>query len=67
MNLWLGLLFGAVGSGYLIYGKRQQDGIFLVFGFLLILFPYFVSHAFLAFGLGIILTLAPLAHHRGWF
>jgi hypothetical protein len=40
--LW-GLLFGSIGMGYFVYGKKQQRGMALLSGFALIVFPYFVT------------------------
>ena len=44
-SLWWGLLFGSVGLGYFVYGKRQHAPVPLVCGLGLMLFPYFVSSA----------------------
>jgi len=41
--LW-GLLFGSIGLGYFIYGKKQRAVVPLVCGLALMLFPYFVSN-----------------------
>ncbi len=41
--LW-GVLFGSIGMGYLVYGKRQQRGMALLSGAVLMAFPYFVSN-----------------------
>ena len=44
-TLWLlmTIVAGAVGMGLLVYGKRQRDGISLVFGFLVAGYPYVVT------------------------
>ena len=42
-SLWWGLLFGSIGLGFFIYGKRQGAPVPLVCGLLLMVFPYFVS------------------------
>lgn len=59
MTLLFGLLFGAVGSGYLLYAKKQYDGLFAIAGFALIIFPYFVDSALLTFIIGALLCVAP--------
>jgi hypothetical protein len=56
--LW-GLLFGAIGMGYFVYGKRQGRGIALVSGIALMAFPYFVSSGFLIVLIGIVLMAFP--------
>lgn len=42
---WLmwGLLFGSIGLGYFLYGKKQSAIIPLICGLALMIFPYFVS------------------------
>jgi hypothetical protein len=66
MTLFFGLLFGAVGSGYLVYAKRQHDALFLVVGFVLILIPYFIANAVLLIVVGLCLAAVPILHARGW-
>ncbi len=53
------VLFGALGMGYFIYGKRQRRGSALVSGIALCLFPYFVSDAVLIVLVGVALTALP--------
>ncbi|MEA2237123.1 MAG: hypothetical protein QOC81_1847 [Thermoanaerobaculia bacterium] len=65
MSLFLGLLFGSIGTVYLIYGKRQASPIYLVVGAILIVYPYLFSNAILVFLVGAILTAIPWARHRG--
>ena len=67
MNLFLGLLFGAVGSGYLVYGKRQQNALFLVVGVILIVYPYFIASAVFLVLIGLALAAIPILHAKGWF
>jgi len=56
--LW-GLLFGSIGLGLFVYGKRQRAVVPLVCGLALMIFPYFVSSTILLVGIGIILTAIP--------
>ena len=67
MTLFLGLLFGAVGSGYLVYAKRQHNALFLVVGVALIVLPYFIASAILLVVVGLCLVAVPILHERGWF
>jgi hypothetical protein len=64
MTFFFGLLFGAIGSGYLLYAKRQYDGLMAIFGFALIVFPYFVDSAVMTFIIGALLAAAPFAIRR---
>jgi 1,4-dihydroxy-2-naphthoate octaprenyltransferase len=54
-----GLLFGCVGMGYIMYGRKQSNGIALVSGILLCGFPYLVTNILLMFLIGAILMAAP--------
>ena len=64
MTLLFGIVFGAVGSGYLLYAKKQYDGLFAIVGFALIVFPYFVDNAIATFIIGALLCVAPFAIRR---
>lgn len=56
--MW-GVLFGSIGMGYILYGKKQRRGIALLSGIALCAFPYFVSNAFLMIFIGIVLMALP--------
>jgi hypothetical protein len=53
------LLFGSIGLGYFIYGKKQKAVVPLVCGLALMLFPYFVSNIMLLVGIGALLAAIP--------
>ncbi len=42
-TLFLGLIFGSIGMGYFIYGRKQKQGIALISGVALCALPYLVS------------------------
>jgi hypothetical protein len=56
--LW-GLLFGSIGLGYFIYGKKQRVVVPLVCGLALMVFPYFVTNVMLLVGIGACLIAIP--------
>jgi hypothetical protein len=56
--LW-GLLFGSVGLGYFLYGKKQKAVVPLVCGLTLMIFPYFIGNAILLVAIGAALTAVP--------
>lgn len=56
--LW-GLLFGSIGLGFFIYGKRQGVIVPLVCGVALMVYPYFVSSTPLLLVIGIVLMAVP--------
>lgn len=59
-SLIMGVLFGAVGVGYLTYGRRQQRHAALLAGFLLCVFPYAVDGIVLPILIGVALMCLPL-------
>jgi hypothetical protein len=56
--LW-GILYGSIGMGYFVYGKKQQRVGALLSGVGLMVFPYFVSNAWLSIVIGIALMALP--------
>ena len=56
--LW-GLLFGSVGLGFFLYGKKQQAVVPLCCGLALMVFPYFVSNTILLVAIGFALIALP--------
>ena len=59
MGLVLDLFFGAIGGAYLIYAKRQYSAAFLIAGFILIIYPYFVSNVYACTLIGSVVIAAP--------
>lgn len=56
--LW-GLLFGSLGLGFFVYGRKQKAVVPLVCGLVLMVFPYFVSNLVLLVAIGITLIAIP--------
>jgi len=56
--IW-GMLFGAIGLGFFIYGKKQKAVIPLIVGIALAIFPYFVSNVYLLIIIGAVLMVLP--------
>lgn len=56
--LW-GVVFGAVGLAYFVYGKKQQRFVPLLCGIGLMVFPYFVSNTVLLVVVGLALSAIP--------
>lgn len=53
------VIFGSIGVGYFIYGKKQQKPIPLIVGVALCVAPYAVSDPYMMAALGTALTLIP--------
>jgi hypothetical protein len=64
MDLLLGLLFGAIGSGYLVYAKRQFSAAFAFAGAALILYSYFMTNIVAILLTGALLAAAPFAWEK---
>jgi hypothetical protein len=58
-QLLLGVLFGAVGLGYFVYGKKQRAFVPLLSGVALMALPYFVASSWLLVLLGIATAAVP--------
>jgi len=61
MGTWLmaGVLTGALGAGYFVYGKKTHRPVPLVAGILLCVYPYFISSLFWLILVGVVLAVVP--------
>jgi len=57
--IFWGLLFGSVGLGFFVYGKKQSSVVPLVCGLILMVFPYLVSNTILMVAIGAVLIAVP--------
>ncbi len=58
-SLIVGIVAGAIGLGYFIYGKRQAKYVPMIAGVLLCVFPYFVESPLALAVTGLLLVAAP--------
>ena len=56
--LW-GILFGSIGLGFFVYGKKQKAVVPLVCGLALMVIPYFISNAIVLACVGVVLAVIP--------
>ena len=56
--LW-GLLYGSIGLGFFIYGRKQKAVVPLICGLALMIFPYFVANTILLVSIGAVLIAIP--------
>ena len=56
--LW-GLLFGSIGFGFFIYGKKQKAVVPLITGIVLCVVPYFIANVYVLVGVGVVLMAIP--------
>lgn len=58
-TIFLATIFGAIGMGYLVYGKKQQRIIALLSGVALCGIPYLISNALALSAVCVLLTILP--------
>ena len=58
-SLIFGILAGAVGAGYFIYGKRQAKLVPMTAGILLCVYPYFTDSVLWLSVVGMLLMATP--------
>jgi hypothetical protein len=58
-SLLVGVIAGAIGMGYFIYGRRQTKLVPVVAGILLCVYPYFVDGVLWLAVVGTVLVAAP--------
>ena len=56
--LW-GLLFGSIGFGFFLYGKKQKQVVPLITGIALCVVPYFIANVYALVIVGVILMAIP--------
>ena len=56
--IW-GVLFGAIGMGFFVYGKRQKAFVPLFAGMALCFFPYFMPNVYALVIVGVVLVVLP--------
>jgi len=56
--IW-GIIFGSIGMGFFIYGKKQQAFIPLASGIGLMIIPYFVANIYILLLIGLALIALP--------
>lgn len=53
------MIFGSIGFGFFLYGKKQKAVMPLLAGFALMLFPYFISNVYFLVIVGVTLVTLP--------
>lgn len=56
--IW-GIIFGSIGTGFAIYGKRQKAIVPLCVGVTLCVFPYFIENVYMLVFVGVVLMAIP--------
>lgn len=56
--MW-GVLFGAIGFGFFLYGRKQKSVVPLITGIALSVVPYFIANVYVLVMVGVILVAIP--------
>jgi len=59
LTLMMGVLFGSIGLGFFVYGKKQKAVIPFVSGIGLMALPYIISNIYILILLCIVLVFLP--------
>ncbi|MFC1505306.1 hypothetical protein ACFL5W_02185, partial [Thermodesulfobacteriota bacterium] len=54
-----GIIFGSIGLGFFVYGKKQKALVPILSGIGLMLFPYFIANIYIMILAGVILAALP--------
>jgi hypothetical protein len=57
--LVVGILAGAFGMAYFVYGRRQSRVVPVVCGVMLCVYPWFIENPYALYGIGAALVAAP--------
>ena len=57
--LFLGLIFGSLGMGYCVYGRRQRALIPFLCGLVLMVVPYFIANALALTAASVLVAAVP--------
>lgn len=58
-TILLGIIFGSIGLGFFIYGKKQKAFIPILSGIGLMVIPYFVANIYILILMGLVLVSLP--------
>jgi hypothetical protein len=58
-SLIIGVLAGAFGMAYFVYGRRQSKFVPVICGVLLSVYPWFTENLYALFGIGVVLIALP--------
>ena len=56
--IW-GMIFGSIGVGFFIYGRKQKAIVPLCVGVALCVFPYFIANVYMLVLVGVVLMTIP--------
>ena len=58
-KLMWSMIFGSIGCGYCLYGKKQRVVVPLIVGIALCVAPYCIANVYVLVGVGVMLVAIP--------
>ena len=58
------VIFGSIGLGFFVYGKKRRVIMPIISGIVLMIFPYFVSNAYVFALTGVVFVALPFIVKR---
>lgn len=55
----LGLIFGSIGLGYFMYGRKRANPTVRYVGLALMIYPYFIENVYANLAVGLVLMVLP--------
>lgn len=59
LHVLISVILGAIGMGYIVYGRKQMHAMALISGILLCTFPAFISHIWLSLPIAVVVMALP--------
>jgi len=59
LELFFSFVIGSVGLAYFVYGKKMTELSFMLFGLLLMVYPYFIPNIILSIIIGLVFLMGP--------
>jgi hypothetical protein len=63
-TLMWAVIFGSIGLGFFVYGKKRRVIMPIISGIVLMIFPYFISNVYGFFLTGVIFVALPFVIKR---
>ncbi len=60
MEILLAMIVSTVGFGYLMYGKKAGEALFLICGIIMMIYPYFIHNIWIMLSIFMVLIVLPI-------
>ena len=63
-TLMWAVIFGSIGLGFFVYGKKRRVIMPIISGIVLMIFPYFISNVYVFVLIGVVFVALPFVIKR---